>query len=124
MKSLGECSAKELGRLEENANRLLLKGKEQQQNDARDLLAQIAAERISRSTDKLENSDGLVWDNENRNHRVGFLNGQMVAEIKKDENHNSENDEVYSVYIRGVRFEKRYRHISDARRVVESKLLD
>ena len=124
MKSLGEYSAKELGRFEENAKRLLLKGKEQQQNDARDLLAQIAAERINRSTDKLQNSDGLVWDNQNRNHRLCFLNGQIVAEITQDENHTSENDEVYTVHIRGVRYDKRYRHISDARRVVESKLID
>lgn len=124
MKSLGDYSTKELNRIEHNANRILVRGNEKQQQEANDMLAQISAERINRSSEKFVNCGGMVWDNENRNHRIGYLDGKMVAEIKQDENHNSENEEVYSVYVRGVRYDKRYRYISDARKGVESEFLE
>jgi hypothetical protein len=122
MKPLSDYSNKELDRLEENASRLLKIGKGKQLAEARELLGQIAEERRNRAPIRVENGEEIIWDNRNRNRRVGYRNEVIVAEIIRDEKHNSKNDEVYSVYIDGVRQDKRFRYVSNARKEVEQNL--
>lgn len=122
MKPLRDFSGKELDRLEENANRMLSVGKENQRKEASGLLEMIAEERLNRSSSRIKNSAGIVWDNGNRAHRIAHLDGKVVAEIKKDENHNLENDEVYSIFVDGDRLNRRFRYVADARKEVEKML--
>jgi hypothetical protein len=83
--------------------------------DAQQKMHQIVEERKSRAQIQTNTTIGISWDNSDRNHRLGYLGGELVAEIKQDENHNSENEEVYTVYVRGERRDKRYRHVETAR---------
>lgn len=122
MKPLEELSAKELERLEENAKRLLSIGSLDQRKKAEEMLELISNERCKRSPKKGLSVEGIAWDNSDKSHRFCFLDGELVAEIKQDENHNSENDEVYSVFVEGIRQEERFRYVVDARRAVELKL--
>ncbi len=123
MKPLNQCSNNELKNIEVNATRWLKTGDEQQQLEAREWLQKIGQERDSRRQEKQVYSGVFDWDNSDRGHRIGYFKGQKIADIKKDENHNVNNDEVYTVIIDGQLFYKRFRHIADARQAVEEEYL-
>ena len=123
MRPLGSYTDQELKQLEGNAARLSKDGNEKQKSEALEFLEKIAVEKGSRRPQKRKSQTGFDWDNSDRGHRKGFYKGHKVAEIKKDENHNASNNEVYTVLIGGQRFHKRFKHVEDARKVAEDEVI-
>ncbi len=123
MKPLDQATKTELRNMEVNATRLLKTGTEKQQLEAREWLEKIGQEKEKRLQKKGLTGD-FVWDDSDRGHRIGYYKSKKIAEIIKDENHNASNDEVYTVIIGGQLFQKRFRHIADARHAVEDGYLN
>lgn len=59
--------------------------------------------------------DGIGWEPHGPATMNGYAGGRVVARIHKRENHNSRNDGVYEVEVRGICLDEFFRHVADAR---------
>jgi hypothetical protein len=122
MTNLSRYSMRDLKALRINAQNQLKKGADPKKLDATVLLRQIDEEIEFRSSKRPQRTGIVDWKNNGIGHYVGFMNGKRAIEIHKDENHTSDNEEVYTVYVLGVRWQKRFRYIDDARREAAATL--
>jgi len=122
--NLESLTSKELKTLEANVRRVLESGAPEKRVIAGERLKLIADERDRRNANRRKKTSEFEWAKRvDRKYgpAVAYFRRTKVAEIRKDENHNSHNNAVYTLFIGDERLPERFRYLNEAKNAIETE---